>query len=282
VESPAAYVQLLEMSAPEWVSGTARIDGDDVVLIPEVDSFYVSQREMERGRSLFAELFAVDDAYDVLGFARTWGLLWHGPNATEYREPVADWFRVVRELRAVLEIIHAQRESIASRDPTAIERLRAVLAQHVQIDRETWPEALPTDDERVAEIVVLDLLNCGLESTRLGVTSAAWIGYPMETGSGDTVEAWGQPGHFYSLTRFDTLVGYAFDTLRRHIMEQVELYACAHCGRINPRTHGNQVYCPSARPDARHPPTSSPRSRPSRCESAAKEQRKRERKAAAA
>jgi hypothetical protein len=281
VESKPAYVQLFEMSAPYWVSGTPRIDGDDVVLIPKGDSFYISQREMERGRSLFEEIIAVDDVYDVLRFARTWGLLWHGPDAAEHHEPVAEWFRVVRELRAVLEIIHAQRESIASRDPTATDRLRAVLARHVRIDREIWPEGLPADAEREADFVVVTLLNRGLESTRPGITSAAWIGYPMETGSGDTVAAWGQPGHFYNWTRFDSLSGYAYDTLLRHIVQRVELYACAHCGRINPRTHGNQVYCPSVRPDAKQP-TSSSRSRPSRCQSAATEQRRRERKAAAA
>ena len=89
------------------------------------------------------------------------------------------------------------------------------------------------------------LLNGGLESTRLGVTSAALIGYPMETNGWLTAEARGQPGHLYSLTRYDDLAGYAYDTLRRHLLERVELFACEHCGRINVRTRGLQCYCPT-------------------------------------
>ena len=103
-----------------------------------------------------------------------------------------------------LEIVFALRESIESRGSEAADRLRDVLERRVRIDPERWPsEYAQLDLERRADIVVVALLNRGLESTRLGVTSASLIGYPMEMGNGDTAAARALPGHFYSLTRFD-------------------------------------------------------------------------------
>lgn len=255
-----AYGQLADASAPEWIRGRARLDGDSVVLEPGGEPFTLWQRERELGRSLLGDLLDVRGAYDVLGFARTWGLLWHGPGASEYREPIADWLRAAGELRLVLEIAFRLQASLKSRKPEVTERLRELLHARIQVDEKHWPANLAVlDVERRAAACVMVLLNRGLLATRLGVISTALLTYPMDAGKGETIEARGLPDQFYNVTFFKDLVGYAYGTLARHIVERHKLYECDDCGAVKPRLHGNVKYCST------------------RCESAAKEERRKAR-----
>ena len=258
MENRPAYVQLAEMSAPFWVAGRARLEGEHIVLAPDTEAFYVSQREAERGRSLVGELLALRDEHDLLGFGRTWGLLWHGPDADEYREPVASSYTVVSDLNLILQLAFALRTSIDSPKPQASDRLRDLLTRRTRVDPKRWPTDLADlDVERHAEAIILGLLNRGLnDAPWRHVGRADWL---PDRGTGRTHRRGARTaGHFYSLTRYSDLVGYAYDGLRRYLLDRVELFECARasCLRIRPRQHGNQRYCST------------------RCESKAKEERR--------
>src|SRR5947209_1044756 len=86
-----------------WVRGYARIEGEYVVLDSERSEEY--RLQLEKPELLF-RLAQVKRPIDAREFIGHYGLLFHGLEATEYREKFSEWEQAALELSSTLRLYY--------------------------------------------------------------------------------------------------------------------------------------------------------------------------------
>lgn len=107
-----------------WLRGTARIEGGFVTLDRDRAGHYsIFDREGFHAQGLLIALAGVRVPLDILPIVKRYGLLWHGPDAEEHRESLADWERVTDLFRSLLRDYSIVRGAAAG-DLDALAQLR--------------------------------------------------------------------------------------------------------------------------------------------------------------
>jgi hypothetical protein len=220
-----------QLEPPDWLRGPATIDGEWIVLDRRRGELYVPYSQ----RDLAFDLAAIAEPTDAVAFVRRYGLLRHGPDASEYREPFAEWEEVALALQGIL---------------TSYDRLRRALRGDESARRWLWDRWEPvtgdefearadTDDELYAQTSksIAWHLAEGLSGVEEGVLS----GVDWETRPGSRTA--GGPLDFRFAVRPRDLVGYAFHQVAMKIVNRAAMTACAECGRMFEIHDARQQYC---------------------------------------
>src|SRR3989337_1103362 len=150
-------------SPPEWLRGHASFNGTYLSLDVSRAQRYAPY---EVAGSLPFDLAGIHQPHEALSFIQKYGLLWHGPDATEHMERFTDWEREIRNLNAVLILYRALQDSVAG-DAESRHTLREL------IDRAgaAFETRASSDDEhaRHAAVLVSHLLTAALAGVEVGV-----------------------------------------------------------------------------------------------------------------
>ena len=202
-----------------WVRGEASFDGEWVTLIdPEGATVY---RPFDVSNLPF-DLAAVETPEDAVAFVGKYGLLRHGPSASEHRERFREWVQEIFTLRMAIDLYRCL-HGIRDNKEEAVDEMRAVLKMD---DSVPFVELVIQAQTRVIEIV-----SEGLAGVEEGLTSVAGL------------EGYDPFSSFVLMARADTLLGWAYHHLAMAIVPQTRLAACPDCGRNFPVRHHNQKYC---------------------------------------
>jgi hypothetical protein len=104
---------------PLWIRGEATIDGEWIVLDPARAETYPAPSDQP---SLLFDLAVLQQPQDALEFVRKYGLLRHGPDAKEFREPFSDWLDVAKTLNADLVLAYILSAALKG-DPASCQAL---------------------------------------------------------------------------------------------------------------------------------------------------------------
>ena len=246
METQEGYFAVQELTGLVWARGPARLVGDRVILDGPLEAYSLREREHIGECSLVDDLRQLTEPADVAVLVRRWGLLFHGPDSPCRDESVAEWLEAAAGIQLVIELYQRLTASIEARDPDVTEQLREFMADN-DLSRKrlirTEIDAAPLDDERVAELCLLALMNQGLGHVRDGITSSTLIEYSAERADGGIDDAIGAPGHLWQLSRCENLLGWAYLTLKQNMLEHHRVKRCADCGRSFFLAHGSQKYC---------------------------------------
>lgn len=221
--------------------GQSRLREAHVELDPATLEAYPPFQDGVAPQLLF-QLAAVATPADAARFASAFGLLYAGPEASNYREPYSLWQRTASELHDALNL-YQQLQRARKGDPTAALRaLKPLLAAR----RSTLPPQTRTyldDYEPLAQasLIVAAIVSDGLAGASEGLAAAVSIEQELD---GHTIR--GQPGHFYLAPQITDLAALAHHTLALTIAHQVDVKRCPECHTTYLPTHGNQAYCTPA------------------------------------
>ena len=211
------YGQPIAGAPQTWLKGEASFDGTWITLDLRSAEEYLPYAD----RDLPFELAAVQSPENAIGFVRKYGLLRHGPSASEHRELLSEWEREIVELKLAINLYRGLL-GIQSGDHGAEDQVRTLL----EIDTSEPVEKLAEE----ASISVAYLVAKGLDGVEVSMTTeAGWEG--------------GDPSSFLFMAKADTLLGYAYFHLSAVIVPRTPLRACPDCGRNFPVRHHNQKYC---------------------------------------
>lgn len=214
-------------SPPEWLCGHASFDGTYLSLDASRARRYAPYEVAE---SLPFDLAGIREPQDALSFIQKYGLLWHGPDATEHVEKFTDWEREIRVLNSVL-ILHQALQGTVAGDAES----RRTLRELIDLAQSIFQNRARSDDEyaRHAAVLVAHWVTEGMAGVAVGVTTAGlWEG--------------GDPSRFIFMATSPSLVGYAYHCLAaRVIVERIPLRACLECRRFFPVWNVRQQYCDS-------------------------------------
>ena len=206
---------------PVWLRGPAVVR-DDVI---ELDRDRAEEYPIQEWSGLALDLAAVTTPKDAVTFVARHGLLWHGPHAREWREPLWRWRMVAHELRSVAGLHRAVRGAFAG-DADGLAYLRAQWDAGL---RHHFEHEATTDEELIRQggVMVAELLNQGLRDVTLEVASGP------------------DPDVFRFLPWAEDLERTAWYDFARRIVARVDLSACWTCGRLFEVKDQRQTYCSS-------------------------------------
>ncbi len=208
-----------------WLRGPATFEDGWIVLDRERATEY--QPYSEKG--MVFELAAVQTHHDALAFVQRYGLLRHGPDAQEWREPLEEWQSEALTLRGILYLLRALRQGLEGDMEDLRARWRGAIAPLFLASPENDQELLAQAAKAVALVV-----SEGLENVEEGIAA---MGVDWEEGS---------IGEFRLAARPRDLLGYVYHELAMLIVNRAPLNVCAECGRVFPITDPRQKYCSSA------------------------------------
>ena len=201
---------------PQWLRGHATFDGKMIRL----DSSNAELYQPYSASGLPYDLAAVQRPSEVIEFVRQYGLLWHGPGASEFSEPYSDWERAIDNLQAVLDVYGSLREATTG-DESATDQLRELLEKPTASDEDILTEG---------GVVVAILMSKGLEGVEIRLTTdGAWDG--------------GDPSKFLYMARAENLIGYIYHHLSTVLVTKERLGACLDCQRYFVVRDPRQRYC---------------------------------------
>lgn len=225
---------------PTWVRGPAFIDGDEIVLIGGKAELYAAFDPEHATRLLLdlgnlaklGEVVAGEKTFDVrltdtgraLEFAKTHGLLWHGPGKVgrdEVQESLKDWFIAGVELSFSTalygKIRQSQEEGPAEPVRSYLRMLRdAGIFKHI---------SLPDGDDELLEYASIQLaerISRGLAECTPTLVAACGL---LEDG----VRV-GEAGDFRFGNDSGSLIGAAYYQLASLVSRKVVVRDCAECG----------------------------------------------------
>ncbi|HEY5473441.1 MAG TPA: hypothetical protein VIK32_09665, partial [Candidatus Limnocylindrales bacterium] len=176
------YVQRAQQ--PQWLRGEARYDRGWLSLDRATTEEY--QPFQESG--LLFDLAAVREPQDAIAFVRRYGLLRHGPDDADLREPFSQWQADATTLAGMLAMTRAVRASAAG-DEDASAELWQVWEPGL---RRAFQAPAADDDElrQQASVAVAWLVSEGLKGAEERLEADVQWGYGPEEGGGD-------PGQFH-------------------------------------------------------------------------------------
>ena len=203
-------------SPPQWLRGHATFDGEMIRLDSSTAELYTPYSASE----LPYELSGIQRPTEAIEFVRKYGLLWHGPGASEFDEPYADWELAIGKLQTVIAIYESLRETRVGKG-NAADRLRALFDK---------PAFSDEDILKQGAIVVAIWMSEGLEGVEVRLTpDAAWEG--------------GDFSRFRYMARAETLLGYIYHHLSIVLVTRQPLAACLECMRFFVVRDPRQKYC---------------------------------------
>jgi hypothetical protein len=223
------------LTPPQWLRGPAVIDGDHVVLEDRQRELY--QPHVHADQMLF-DLIAVHEPNDVLRFVRRYGLLQHGPDATDHREPLEDWRIAVGFLLQTVKL-YLDLMAYGNGDASRYDALREnELVRSHSSDRVS--PVLRDELERLASGAVAHAITAGLgggdskSNVRIRIVAAT------------ESEGGGEPGIFQYFFEPPDLLGHAFAEVAHLAVQRAPLAQCPECGRFFAVEHGRQQFCTPA------------------------------------
>jgi hypothetical protein len=219
---------------PKWVSGPARIDGDEIVLEPNKARLY-SAFEPEHLPELLTDLAALRDfkLQDPVDFARRHGLLWHGPDQVhkgECRESLRWWRAVGTYLTMTIHLSMALKQGL---DEKSAGPVRAFLWAYR--DARLFKDKIPDDTDELLEyasIQLAEMITRGLADCKETLVAACSL---LRDG-----KKRGPAGDFRRVIEPSDLVGAAYKHLATVIVRKEEFRECKGCGRWFQPDHGRQ------------------------------------------
>lgn len=220
-ESPEEHGWAIAGSPPQWLRGHATFDGEMIRLDSSTAELYMPYSAPK----LPYELSGVRRPTEAIEFVRKYGLLWHGPGASEFNEPYADWEFAIGKLQKVMLFYENLREARVGRDKArqgkATDRLRALFDK---------PTASDEDIHTDSGIAVAILMSEGMKGVQERLTTdGAWQG--------------GEPSRFIYMARAETLLGYIYHHLSTVLVTRQPLGACLECMRFFEVRDPRQKYC---------------------------------------
>lgn len=217
-----------------WISGPARIDGDEIVLEPDKARLY-SAFEPEHYPEVLCDLAALRDfkLQDPVDFARRHGLLRHGPDQVhkgEYRESLRWWRAVGTYLSMTIHLYMALKQGL---DEKSAGPVRAFLWAYR--DARLFKDKIPDDKDELLEyasIQLAELITRGLEDSKETFVAACGL-----LRDGNKI---GPPGDFRYVIEPPNLVALAYKHLASLIVTRAEFRVCKGCGRWFQPIHGRQ------------------------------------------
>lgn len=220
--------RVLRHVPPPWLRGPACLDRGDVVL----DRTRAEEYHPSVVPGLACDLAAITRPSDVLPFVRRWGLLWHGPQATTWREAYRDWEREALTLRDILHL-HLYLQRALRGDASARQELWRRWAR-------AWGPSsvarVTTEGELYAQVsqALARAISERLEGVQEMVTAA------VEWESDGRPRA---PGTFLFTAHAPHLLGYAYHDLALQIVTRTPMSTCIECGRVFVIKDQRQQYC---------------------------------------
>jgi hypothetical protein len=230
------------MQFPVWPRGTARIDGEDIVLSKDrAQLYYIHEPDdlLSDLAGLWGEKGSrtrVDRA--VLSFVRRHGLLWHGREHVgtgECRESLRTWMQASLKIRE--SIIFHQRLMKAT-DANSTEPLRSL---ETIADWQSFFTNRPESDWEYlaqASVWLAEMVNSGMRGSERRIAAACAL-----TQSEHDSTPLGDPGVFVFDVWPPTLEAAAYTHFANLIEARVEMLECQGCGRPFRPQSGKQKYC---------------------------------------
>ena len=175
---------------------------------------------------LFGLIAARNDA-QILQFVNDYGLLVHGPDADDLREPVAEFDAQASLLRAIVRLNRATGEATKG-DAGQLEIVRATIPM-LGLDVST-----SSDDELLAQasVAIAMLISDQLQGTSWGIEAACVYDQPDNA-----------PGIFQFTGVPPTLLAWAYYQLAMLLVERQSLLLCQGCETLFVQRHPRQSFC---------------------------------------
>ncbi|HHX44471.1 MAG TPA: hypothetical protein GX714_10860 [Chloroflexi bacterium] len=206
---------------PAWLRGPASVVDGWIVL----DRQRAHEYHPYGASNLAFDLAAVSTPQDAIAFVTRYGLLRHGPQANEWREPYSEWQQESSQLRAVFMLKSALDRALEGA-PEELQRLAPVI-------RPLWQGA-PENDKELTEQAAKTIAMIVSEGLR-GVEHRLIAMF--EWGAGNA------PNEFATGIHPTDLVGYAYHHVAQLLNKKVVWLACPECGQYFVPTDGRQRYC---------------------------------------
>jgi hypothetical protein len=240
------YAQATRAAPPKWLRGPARIEDGVVVLDRERAKEYWPLDVPD----LAFDLAAVTNQADILRIVRRYGLLRHGPEASQLRETVGSFLNEASRLALVLDLYGLLRRA-AEGNKTATEALRARMegvagVRRMIVDirpstgRSLHPPTTTSAMLEQANLAITFFLNVGLEDVRERVTPAStWYVVDSE----DANEPPPSPAEFFLTPMPPDLLGHAYHQLALMVATRAPVRTCDECGRVFTIRDRRQRFC---------------------------------------
>ena len=204
-----------------WLRGPATLTPDRWIVLDRAQVVEYQPGSDPQGRCLVFDLANIHQPKDAVRFAEQHGLLWHGPEATDLREPFGEWWKEANDLRKTLELCLTLRHARAG--IVGIRTLRNVLGHtSAGSDADVFAHASARLSDRV---------NQKLTDTTIHV--AADIG----------AEGWA--GTFRLDLASASPLHHAYFQLAQTLLDNVQFAVCPEpvCRRFFAQTDPRQHYC---------------------------------------
>lgn len=218
----------------QWVRGRARHEGGAIVLDPISLTSYKPFADDVTDYPY--ELAAINEPQDAVDFARRYGLLRHGPDADEYREPWPEWEEAALRVRGIGRLGVDLGQALKG-DGDAKESIRA----HAKRWGDQFEAPAASDEEALAQasLVVASMVDDGLQDVGFGIQ--AEVGLRLPDGSE------GRSGGFAFSPRAPDLLSLIYYALSLALVERVPGRTCDGCGRVflvrDPRQRYHDTRC---------------------------------------
>jgi hypothetical protein len=220
----------MRVHQPDWLRGPARLEGEWVVL----DDSKAEQYQPLSEADLLFDLADLRRPDDAIAFARRYGLLRHGLDATTFREPFADWLEAAYTLANLLGLYRLIRAAMDG-DDEASQTLWEVWEPRLRPALEPPPQ---TDSELLigASQALAAFVSDGLRGVELRINSDVEWGVGPDNGPG-------RPDGFRLAPQPPDLLGLAYFALAMLINLRAPLAACEDCGRHFSPSDPRQRFC---------------------------------------
>lgn len=220
-EATQPAVTLARAAERSWLRGPITLTPDRWLVLDRAQAVeYQPASDAHERASMFA-LANIRTPKDAVRFAEQRGLLWHGPDAADLREPFNDWWTEANDLRKTLDLCLTLRQARAG--TVGVRMLRNVLG-HTGAGSDA-------DVFAHASALLLDRVNQKLADTTIYV--AADVG------------AEGLDGTFCLNLASASPLHHTYFQLAQLLMNEVQFATCAEpmCRRFFAQTDPRQHYC---------------------------------------
>ena len=225
---------------PTWLRGTASIeDGWVSIRKQDAETYWPVSTLDPRSRvppgQPRALVFALAGALTptaIVEFASNYGLLTHGPDAEELREPVEEFKAHANLLRTIIALNKSTREA-AEGGREHLKTLRALAPMLAQ----GFEAEATTDDELLiqASVAIGRLVSEQLKETPITIEAACLYDKPDNA-----------PGVFELASSPPTLLAWAYFQLVRLLVSRQRVTICTGCESIFVPNRPNQTFCEPA------------------------------------
>jgi hypothetical protein len=189
---------------------------------------------LAEGEPALWQLGAIRRPQDAVEFARRWGLLHHGPDADELREPWTEWESTALQIHSFLVAFNMLRASGWGDDPDATEYIHG-LTSSPEWER-LWDAPARTDEERRAQVGawIAWVVSAGLAGMEWGIETQ--FRFQMKDGRP------GAPDLFVYQPQPRDLLGWIYYNLAQTLVNAKPTRRCDGCGVIFLVRDGRQRY----------------------------------------